>query len=381
MSRILHIISPSGFYGAERWVLTALQYAREAGVDVRLAITVESETISSELESGASILNVPVYRIALSHRFDLTVIRKLHRLLKDEQIDIVHSHGYKSDLLAWLATRRIGTSIVSTPHGYGATSNRKMRLYIAAGKQLLKRFDLVCPLSPALEQEVLDAGVPSERVTMILNGTDTDEIEVVLNTFNAPQNNSKYVVGYVGQLIPRKRVSALLDVFDLLAQSDTNVELVIAGDGVSRVELEHQASQSKFSDRIKFLGFVTDRLRLMCTFDLFVLTSAYEGVPRCLMEAMGLGLPVAAWSIPGVEELVEDGANGALAANGDTTALVECCKDFRLNPAKAKIIGDAARTQIIEKFSARRMIQEYIRAYDTLTSSPKTANSSDVPHE
>ena len=147
--------------------------------------------------------------------------------------------------------------------------------------------------------------------------------------------------------------------FDQLYREDTNLKLQLLGDGRQREELEEKAAGQGSGKAIEFLGFRSDRLELLSRFDLFVMTSSLEGIPRCLMEAMAVGIPVVAYDIPGVDKLVTHDETGLLAPYGDKTALASCCRQLLDDPALAKRLSANARQLIDEKYSAARMAQEY----------------------
>lgn len=87
----------------------------------------------------------------------------------------------------------------------------------------------------------------------------------------------------------------------MLYKEHKDVRLIIIGDGSKRIELENYAKSLDLSSKIEFLGYRDDRLRLLKEIDLFCMTSSLEGIPRCMMEAMAMEIPVAAYNIPGVD--------------------------------------------------------------------------------
>lgn len=164
-------------------------------------------------------------------------------------------------------------------------------------------------------------------------------------------------------MIPRKGIPDLLDVFDELYGADKNLKLQLLGDGSQREALEEKAIGQGSAKAIEFLGFRSDRLELLSRFHLFVMTSSVEGVPRCMMEAMAVGVPVVAYDIPGVDKLVKHGETGLLAPHGDKAALASCCLQILEDPALAAVLSSKARQLIDEKYSSARMAHEYEHLY------------------
>jgi glycosyltransferase involved in cell wall biosynthesis len=97
--------------------------------------------------------------------------------------------------------------------------------------------------------------------------------------------------------------------------------------------------------------------------DLFAMSSSLEGIPRCMMEAMAMGIPVAAYNIPGVDRLVEHGKTGLLASFGDTTELKQCWERLLFDEPFRESITHGAREHIHASFSAQRMAREYTSLY------------------
>ncbi|MFL1405672.1 glycosyltransferase family 4 protein [Marinobacter sp. M1N3S26] len=368
--RILQFITPSGFYGAERWVLALANNIDQDNIICDLAVTQESDkqdlTVAELYPREAG----EVHYLSMSGRFDIQVVDSLVKVIKDRQIEIVHTHGYKSDILGLIAARRAGVKCLSTPHGFSGDVGFKLKAFIRMGTFMLRYFDAVAPLSEELVDNMADFKVPARKVHFIRNGVDLNEIELSRDMGSeAPPSvvADDRVVGFVGQLIPRKGISELLEVFDGLHRDDPALKLQILGDGRQRAELEAQAAAMPSADAIDFLGFRPDRLELVSRFSLFVMTSTLEGIPRCLMEAMALGVPVAAYDIPGVDQLIEHEVTGLLAPLGDQRALKDCCRRLLEDPELAGKLVKAAREKIESTYSSRRMASEYQSLFAHLT--------------
>ena len=362
---ILQFICPTGFYGAERWVLALANNIDKNKVNCELAVTKEPGQKDLEILNH---FDGESFQIAMKSRFDASAISELANIIKDRNIQIIHTHGYKSDILGLLAAKKTGIKCVSTPHGFENSTALKLRLYVYLGCLSLRFFNSVAPLSKELHQEIIRTGVPSNKITYIQNGVDLKEVDSTKNNESIPSHTegSKKRIGFIGQIIPRKNVREILDVFDDLWQSEGDVELVLLGDGSERIELEKHAQQLQSKNDIHFLGFRTDRLQILKTFDIFVMTSSYEGIPRCLMETMAMEIPVVAYNIPGIDQLVQHGHSGLLASPGDKATLKEYWKKLLDEPSYARNIASQGRTFILEKFSAQRMAKEYVQLFSDL---------------
>lgn len=359
--RVLQFITPSGFYGAERWVLALANNLNRDHLVCDLAVTRESsaqDLTVAELYPGSV---GEVHYLDMAGRFDFRVVKQLCDVIKKRRIDVIHTHGYKSDILGLLAARRAGIRCVSTPHGFSGNVGLKLGAFIRIGTWMLKYFDRVAPLSEELVADMKRFGVPDRKIAFVRNGVDLTEIDASLKEFK-PGNQSNSVdrvIGFIGQMIPRKGIPDLLDVFDQLYREDKTLKLQLLGDGRQREELEEKAARQASAKAIEFLGFRSDRLELLSRFNLFVMTSSLEGIPRCMMEAMAVGIPVVAYDIPGVDKLVTHGETGLLAPHGDKAALANCCRRLLDDSALAARLSSNARQLIDEKYSAARMALEY----------------------
>lgn len=402
MIRVLHFICPTGFYGAERWILALANNIDATLITSVLAVTREPSDFPDAFVDEFQALELPAHELAMKNRFDIGILTKLAALIKQERIDIIHTHGYKSDIIGLMAARRTGIVSISTPHGFEVSQDWKLRLYTWLGGQALKRFDSVAPLSEQLLIDIKNLGVAESKIRYIANGVDLKPIfaceksslalrygidepgdddrqsrlhTTVPNTVttgdsaSAPTTHRKQKrVGYVGQLIGRKNVGDILCVFDLLALGDPDLALYILGEGDKRAELEEQARHMRCHARIHFKGFVDKPLDHLAEFDLFVMTSTLEGVPRCMMESMAMGVPIVAYDIPGVDQLITHNETGLLAAVGDKEDLIKHLRALLYDQDTAFRISSNAQAHVRWNYSARRMADEYTELYQRLLS-------------
>lgn len=366
--KVLQFICPTGMYGAERWILALNRNLDPEVVESEVVITLEDSRqvkVIDQFRKSNQIVNV----LEMQSRFSFAVVRDLCRLIKDRDAKIIHTHGYKSDILGLIAARKTGIKAIATPHGFGEPSDLKLKLYVLLGKVCLRFFDIVSPLSRQLEDELDKAKVPRNKIVFVRNAVDLDEVEEHRIGSRDEKGGGSYKIGYIGQIIPRKKIDHMLDVFNRLWLKNNNIELEIIGDGESRQEMEEYARTLPSSDSIVFLGFREDRLKYLNGFDLFVMTSSNEGIPRCMMEAVAMGIPVAAYDISGVNQLIIHEKTGLLADYGDKTALAGCWERLLFDKALARLCADNGRKYIAEEYSGRRMAREYSEIYESMLSS------------
>ena len=358
-----------------RWVL-AMANNISAAVDCcDLAVTKEHEQQDLTVAEVYPREKGEVHTLHMQGRFDWSVVQKLAELIQRRRIDVIHTHGYKSDIIGYFAAKKAGIPCVSTPHGYPTKAGLKMSLFIKAGILALKRFDAIAPLSPELMNDMQRFKVPGHKVHFIENGVDLTELEAFRKPLESIETRALEAphIGYVGQLIPRKGVLDMLTMFEQLSKHYPKARLTLVGDGSERSELEAYANSLACREQIEFMGFRCDRLALVKDFDAFCMTSSLEGIPRCLMEAMAIGTPVVAYNIPGVNELVEEGETGLLAPLGDTARLAQQFIKLCENPELRQHIIQTGRDRVDQRFSAQRMAREYEQLFSQLLAGQRSA--------
>jgi len=362
---VLQFICSTGFYGAERWVLALAKHMDPEQFRCDLAVTLEENSKDLELVKMYRRHCGEAFEVPMSHSFDLGVINKLVTLIKERDIHVIHTHGYKSDILGIMAARKAGIKVVVTPHGFENADDFKLRSFIWLGCQAMRFADKVVPLSPQLCDDVKKFGIREPKLEYIQNGVDLSEVEEQREKVLDKNNEIKHV-GFVGQMISRKNIFDLLDIFDQLQQKHGNLKLSLLGDGEQRAELEEYAAKLSSKEHIHFLGFRDDRLELLQSFDLFAMTSTLEGIPRCLMEATAMGIPVAAYDIAGIDQLITHDDTGLLAPLGDKETLTKYWEKILFDETEATRLADNARDYVNQHYSAKRMADEYAELFNRL---------------
>jgi glycosyltransferase involved in cell wall biosynthesis len=365
---VLQLICPTGFYGAERWILALAKYLPADRVRCDLAVTLEDRSRDLELVANFRSNHRDAFEIPMDHRFDFKVIGKLVKLIKDRGIDIIHTHGYKSDILGVIAARKAGIKCIVTPHGFENAPDLKLRFFIWLGCKAMAYADRVVPLSTDLMEKSRNYGVPEKKLRYIQNGVDLSEVdEQRIRPVKYRENDSIKRIGVIGQLISRKNLLDTLKIFNQLNEKHPDTRLILVGDGDQRKELESYATSLRCSKNIEFLGFRKDRLELLQSFDLFVMTSTLEGIPRCLMEACAMEIPVAAYDIPGIDQLINHKKTGLLAKPGDRGTLLTYWERLLYDESYADGLKENAHQYVIEHYSAQRMALEYVDLFEELT--------------
>jgi glycosyltransferase involved in cell wall biosynthesis len=368
--RPIHVIqfgSGNALYGAERWILALIRYLDPARVRTTVVTLKDAPDCPTALVDEARRRGFAAQWIEAPGRFSRRGVRAFADLCRREGADIVHSHGYKPDLYGLLARRRGGYRLLATPHGWNHRRDAKEAAYELINKWIFPFCDQVAPLSEGLRRSLRGLPIRPGRLTVIENGVDVGEIEAVPPA-SEPEAAGTYHIGFVGQLIPRKGLDVLLEALAGLPPEGWRCDIL--GEGPARARLEERAAALGLGERVRFPGFRDDRIARMKRFDLFVLPSYVEGIPRVLMEAMAAGVPVVASDIEGVRDLVTDGATGRLVPAGDAAALGRAITGCMADPEGARKRAEAGRALVHGRFSAERMARAYEALYQTMLDRP-----------
>jgi glycosyltransferase involved in cell wall biosynthesis len=365
--KVMHLIGSTGLYGAERWVLAVMRAMDAASVSSTLVNLVDGEGGGSEVVVAARARGLEAFDFNTGGKFNLLAALQLARLARSLGVQIIHGHGFKSDMLGLLGARVSGCKAVTTPHGWSFEKDKKLLLYERLDRALFPFMDLVCPLSPELTAQIAGS-CPKRKIRYICNGVDLEELDAIPAAKG--EGVSGFSIGYVGQLIERKDLPTLLAAVKLLARDNATFSLTVVGDGTKFPFLLEEAERLGIAGRVSFTGFRSDAAALLKTFDAFVLPSLMEGIPRCIMEAMACGVPVVVTDIPGNRDLVETEQTGLLFAPGDSEGLARQLRRLMADRDFAKEMARRARRKIETHFSSRSMAQSYTGLYRELVARP-----------
>ncbi len=173
------------------------------------------------------------------------------------------------------------------------------------------------------------------------------------------------MVGTVTRLSAQKAPLDFVRAAATVAQSRPDVWFVMVGDGDLRPQVEALASMLGIRDRLVLTGLRRDVPELMAAFDIFVLSSLWEGLPRVLPQAMATGLPIVATAADGTAEAVEQGVNGILTPPGEPKMLAGMVLQLLQNPALAQQMGAAGLARVAA-FSDTRMVAQIDALYREL---------------
>jgi glycosyltransferase involved in cell wall biosynthesis len=292
--------------------------------------------------------------------FDLSIPRKVRKILKEIQPDVVHTHR-GSSFYAMLPAISLGVPArVHTLHSVAQKENTK--LGIQMNKLLFKR-QRVTPvaLSNAVRDTVAEVyGVDLDKIPVIYNGVDLSNC-MPKDNYNV---NGIFKILNVGRLSYPKNQVGLVNAFKIFHEKHLDSELWIIGEGEERKAIEGVIKQYGLDDSVKMLGQQNDVFPFLHDADVFALPSIYEGVPMSLIEAMGTGLPIVATSVGGIPDMLQNGKE-AILTNNDVDAIANAFETYFSSFELRKKYGEQAKLRAID-FSSANMAKSYVKIYESL---------------
>lgn len=365
--RVLHLGSPSGLFGAERWILSLASHLDPRRVESIVGVVNDAHYDDVPLCREARRRGIATIVIDGFGKVNVAAVRELRRYLVDNRIDILNTHFYKTDLIGLLAARGTGCLVVSTPHGWAVRPSPALWLYEKLGKLSLAFMDAVVPLSKSLMESFRWTPGLSGKLHLIENGVDLlearQQVEIDAGLV-ALRASGRLILGYIGRLEAGKDLETLLRA--LAGEAPRHWHAMLIGEGDHGGRLRALAVQLGVTDRVTFVGYREDRLTFLKGFDAFVLPSRSEGIPRCIMESMAAGVPVVASDIPGCRNLIDGSTTGLLFPVGDEHALRECVVRLAGSADLRASIIVGASSLVEARFSCERMAREYESLYERL---------------
>jgi glycosyltransferase involved in cell wall biosynthesis len=314
------------------------------------------------VDSGLSVTVIPI-----APRAYLTERRKVAEVLRSLKPSLVHSHGYRVDVLDAPVARRLGIPTVTTLHGFTA-GGRANRFYEYLQIRACRQFDAVVSVSGPIRDRLVEAGVPRGRVHLIRNAWAADrpalERGPAREALGLPHSGT--CIGWVGRLSREKGPDILIRAVAALGERDLWVSIV--GEGPDRGYLERLAASLGVSSRIRWHGLVPNASQLYRAFDVFALSSRTEGTPIVLFEAIAAGVPVVATRVGGVPDVVSE-AEAMLVDPEDPAALARAIAAILHDAGAATARARVAASVLKSRFALGPWLQRHERLYASLTSS------------
>ncbi|MFW9950614.1 MAG: glycosyltransferase [Candidatus Thorarchaeota archaeon] len=366
--KICHLISGDLWAGAEIQMYTLVNtLKRFPGINLS-AIVLNDKMLATKLaetEVKTSIIDENKYGF-------FEILKKLKELLINDQIDILHTHRYKENILGAIAKSGCRLKyLIQTVHGtvehYKGFKKVKMNINLSLDRYFTKKyFDKILTVSNDIRNQY-SKYIKDDKLVTVHNFIEPKSItitksrELIKKELNI--DLSCPVIGSAGRITPVKGFEMFLKMAKLILEQYPQTVFLIVGEGPTKNKLEDTAQKIGIAKSVKFVGFKQNIFDYINCFDIFVISSLHEGVPMVALEAMALKKPLVSTNVGGMPEIIENNVSGILVNLGDVSELADACLRIMNNLELKSFIRNNALKRVNDLFSAKAQGQKMLEIY------------------
>ena len=358
--RILQLIYSLDYGGLEQMVASLAVCQSRSSHSVRVACLCELGPQPLGLSTLAAA-GVEVLTFDKPPGFCFETLRKLAVYLKDQRIDVIHTHNHLVHHYGAVAGRLAGCpAILNTLDGTATLQMHPLAKALFWFSCVISdKIVCVCPQVHEVFRKTFR--LPDKKLCVIDNGID---LSPFLEIPRYPLGDA-VTFGNIGRLDQVKDQQGLLRAFAILRKTHPHARLRLLGDGVLRSDLECLTKDLAITENVIFEGFSSDTARFLSSIDIYVISSRSEGLPLTLLEAMGAALPVVATAVGGVPDILGNAQGGWLCPPCNPNELAKAMEKALLSPDLG-IVGAQNRKAAQEHYSVERMTRDYDHLYKQL---------------
>jgi glycosyltransferase involved in cell wall biosynthesis len=384
-------------------------------------------SIAAFRRAGVAVVPLPLRKVMWSPR----AVLALARLIRRQDVDIVHVHSQEAGLLGRVVARMSGArGVIYTPQTIDIRRARLSWLYVWIERILAYLTDVIVSVNEPDRKRMIRWGIPPHKIVTIPNGIglSADATSVVEGPALSPStllgagvdetsvvegacpergpavrsrracpepvegpvdggslrrelglDEHRPLVMQVARLSAQKDPLALVEGAAHVIRECPGVQFALVGEGPLGDAVAARIRDLGLDRHVHLLGWRDEARKLMAAADMVSLTSRWEGMPYTLLEAMAWGRPVVATNVNGCPEIVVDGRTGFLVPPGDTTAWARRIVDLLTDPVKAAAMGRAGRLRVEERFSLSDTVAYIGNLYEQVAETPERSRSAQAP--
>ena len=368
----IHIDTAKTWRGGQRQVLLTVLGLRERGHRTVLVAHPEGE-LAARASEGHDLI-----RLAPRAEVDLHAGWKLSRIIKELRPDIVHAHDPHAVALASLAL-----SFLTSGKCPSLIASRRVAYHLkghAFSRWKYHQVGCFVAASNAIHQILVSDGIDPERIVTVYEGIELHRVQAepaanIHAEFWLPTHAP--IVGAVAALTQEKGHKYLIEAAALVVREVPDARFVVLGDGELRSSLERQIKELHLDKHVLLPGFRADILSFIKSFDVFVMSSLFEGLGTSLLDAMALSKPTVASHTGGIPEVVSHGETGFLVAPRDARELAGAISKLLKDPEQRERMGRAGLERVKRLFTADEMVEKTLSVYRNRKSKNDNLKSAD----
>lgn len=314
--------------------------------------------------------DVRVTPIMLDHLSDIRGAIGLARALRQQKIDILHSHMFRASLFASPIGKLCGVPVlIETTHVRETWRKGWLKSRFVVDRAVGHLIDHYIAVSEANSRYLIEQKrIPAKKVSVIQNGCSMERVDPsrahpqgIRESLGFSEDDLVLIV--MARLEPQKGHRILLQALALLRKGFPNMRLICLGTGALEGELKATVRDLGLEDSVRFVGFRSNVGDWLAAADIGVLPSFYEGLPLTAVETLAAGIPLVATSVDGTPEVVIDGETGLLVPPGDPAAMAEAIGRLARQPDLRRQFALAGRDWVLKRFTIRRQVEQTSSLY------------------
>lgn len=328
-----------------------------------------------EMKKHATLIPVPELVRDLSTSNDLKAWLRVRKLIRQIKPDILHCHSSKAGIIGRSAAVGCHVSkVFYTPHAYAFQAwefSESKKRFFAFLERTFSRFltTRTFNVSNGERNIALQRRIDKpDKFKVVYNGIPDialpshEEALQMLGLSDLP--HGAIVIGSTVRLAKQKDPMTFVRIAKTVVEHNPLAHFVCVGDGALQDEVTRFVSDNGLSGNVHLLGYRDDAERIVAAFDIYLLTSLYEGLPYSLVESLRAGVPVVATDVTGSNEVVQPGVNGYLFKVGDVAD--GACQVERVISelsTESRFSSEAIRATYLEQFTSQQMLDSVQESY------------------
>jgi glycosyltransferase involved in cell wall biosynthesis len=380
--RIIQVITRLIVGGAQENTILTCEGLHALGHDVTLVTGPtrgpEGSLVARARGGGYDYVEIPELIRAVNPWYDARARRYLEMEFRDRRPDVVHTHSSKAGILGRFAAHDARVPIVvHTIHGMSFNRTQPWavrKLFAWLEWMAARRSDAVVTVADAMIEQSVATGIcRREKMKTVYSGMEVGDFTPTNHDRDAVRRSwgvadDAIVVGTIARLFRRKGYEQLLPIMAAAAKREPRLHFVWVGDGAQRADYEADLERRGLRGQTTLTGLVAPvRIpELLAGFDILAHTSQWEGLPRGVVQALLMRVPVVAFDIDGTPEVVLDGKTGRLVKLNDLEGFAEALLALAADGDARRRLGASGRAHCLERFDWRRMVTALEELYGQL---------------
>lgn len=368
---VMHLIHTMAHGGVETALINWVRRIDKGRFEVHIVCFANPGGTEQPFVDAAESDGFTVSKIPWGRRKPLLkASRRLARLLREHQVEILHTHNCYADVVGILASKFVPVKTITTLYVW-ADFGWKRNLIQFINQLTIPFFDQITAHCEHTRLETIKRGISANRTKTLICGFETHRVELSVTERLRRRRkmgiaDDEVVLVNIARFYPEKGHASLLHIFKHIRQRCPQTRLWIAGIGPLETKIRALSTQLGLDASVSFLGFVKDLPDLLALVDIQVHPSHSEGVPLAICEGMAASIPIVASEVGGLPEILNYGLSGILIRPGDDHEFVDAVVRLVHDPEERALLGQSARHFIENNYSLTRAVSELELTYQGL---------------